>query len=77
MPASSSSSFFLLLCLLSSFSVMISGYGEQLILVNNCNESIWPGMLGGAGHPTPNAGGFLLTSGQEVVIDLPQKWSGR
>ncbi|KAF2303171.1 hypothetical protein GH714_014341 [Hevea brasiliensis] len=54
-----------------------SKVGEQLIIVNNCNESIWPGMLGGAGHPTPKDGGFHLGSGEEVVLDLPQKWSGR
>ncbi|KAF2288653.1 hypothetical protein GH714_009985 [Hevea brasiliensis] len=51
--------------------------GGQLIIVNNCNESIWPGVLGGAGHQTPKDGGFHLGSGEEIVLDLPQKWSGR
>ncbi|KAJ6407851.1 hypothetical protein OIU84_011207 [Salix udensis] len=64
----------LLLCLFASFSTT---NGEQLILVNNCNESLWPGVLGGAGHSTPKDGGFLLDSGEEVVLDLPDKWSGR
>ncbi|BBH06166.1 Pathogenesis-related thaumatin superfamily protein [Prunus dulcis] len=31
--------------------------GAQLILVNNCNESIWPGILGTAGLATPQSGG--------------------
>ncbi|KAK3009484.1 hypothetical protein RJ639_015445 [Escallonia herrerae] len=61
--------------LASSFFLL--GGTHQLILVNNCKESIWPGVLGGAGHPTPNDGGFLLNSGQEVVMDVPDKWSGR
>ncbi|KAL0333262.1 UNVERIFIED_CONTAM: Thaumatin-like protein [Sesamum angustifolium] len=53
------------------------GIGHQLILVNNCKENIWPGILGSAGQQTPKDGGFLLSSGQEVVIDVPEKWSGR
>ncbi|KAK8563750.1 hypothetical protein V6N12_035891 [Hibiscus sabdariffa] len=51
--------------------------GEQVILVNNCRESIWPGILGGAGQSSPKNGGFHLGSGEEVVFDVPQKWSGR
>ncbi|EPS64190.1 hypothetical protein M569_10590, partial [Genlisea aurea] len=51
--------------------------GHQLILVNNCNDTVWPGILGGAGHSTPRDGGFRLTSGQEVTVDVPGKWSGR
>ncbi|GMH26527.1 hypothetical protein Nepgr_028370 [Nepenthes gracilis] len=49
----------------------------QLILVNNCNDQIWPAFLGSAGKPTPKDGGLNLTSGEEVVIDLPERWSGR
>ncbi|CAH9050474.1 unnamed protein product [Cuscuta epithymum] len=51
--------------------------GIQLIIVNNCNESVWPGILGGAGQQTPKKGGFHLRSGEEVVVDMPEKWSGR
>ncbi|TYI87562.1 hypothetical protein E1A91_D04G143600v1 [Gossypium mustelinum] len=65
-------SFFLYLLALSSISD-----GEQVILVNNCKESIWPGVLGSAGQSTPKNGGFHLGSGEEVVLDVPQKWSGR
>ncbi|XP_073145995.1 thaumatin-like protein isoform X1 [Henckelia pumila] len=70
---------FLLFTLLTLFLFLSStnGTGHQLIVVNNCKESIWPGILGGAGHPTPKDGGFHLISGQEAVIDVPPKWSGR
>ncbi|KAJ4882265.1 Pathogenesis-related thaumatin superfamily protein [Raphanus sativus] len=51
--------------------------GAQLILVNNCRESIWPGILGGGGQTTPRNGGFHLGSGEETIIDVPDKWSGR
>lgn len=51
--------------------------GIQLIVINNCGESIWPAILGGAGQVTPKDGGFLLSSGEEVVLDVPDRWSGR
>lgn len=65
-----------ILCLFL-FLTSTNGIGHQLILVNNCKENIWPGILGSAGQQTPKDGGFLLSSGQEVVIDVPEKWSGR
>ncbi|KAE8687010.1 Thaumatin-like protein [Hibiscus syriacus] len=70
-----SSIFFLLFLYLLAFSSIADG--EQVILVNNCRESIWPGILGGAGRSSPKNGGFHLGSGEEVVLDVPQKWSGR
>ncbi|MQL84382.1 hypothetical protein Taro_016886 [Colocasia esculenta] len=62
----------LYLCMFISFSC-----GIQLILVNNCNESVWPAALGGAGQPTPEGGGFHLGVGEEAVFDVPSGWSGR
>ncbi|KAL4354778.1 hypothetical protein GQ457_06G007000 [Hibiscus cannabinus] len=70
-----SSIFFFLFLYLFAFSSMADG--EQVILVNNCRESIWPGILGGAGQSSPKNGGFHLGSGEEVVFDVPQRWSGR
>ncbi|KAL6654465.1 hypothetical protein ACP70R_007930 [Stipagrostis hirtigluma subsp. patula] len=54
-----------------------SGKGIQLIVVNNCNESVWPGLLGTAGHPTPEYGGFHLAPGDEAAFEVPLGWSGR
>ncbi|KAK4403292.1 Thaumatin-like protein [Sesamum angolense] len=51
--------------------------GTQLIVVNNCKDHIWPAILGNAGHQTPNDGGFPLYSGQQLVVEVPQWWSGR
>lgn len=53
------------------------GDGVQLILVNNCNHSIWPAILGGGGFPTPQDGGFHLSTGEERFFTLPKFWSGR
>jgi hypothetical protein len=54
-----------------------NGSGIQLIVVNNCAESIWPGLLGTAGHLTPQSGGFHLAPGDEAAFDVPLGWSGR
>ncbi|KMT11050.1 hypothetical protein BVRB_5g111400 [Beta vulgaris subsp. vulgaris] len=49
----------------------------QLIIVNNCNNELWPGILGNPGQKNPKDGGFHLSSREEVVLDLPENWSGR
>lgn len=51
--------------------------GSQLILVNNCKESVWPGILGSGGQPSPKQGGFQLCSGEQTVLEVPEGWSGR
>ncbi|RZC70693.1 hypothetical protein C5167_033931 [Papaver somniferum] len=63
--------------LLSIFFALSFTDGTQLIIVNNCKESIWPGILGSAGHPSPVDGGFHLGSNEQVVLEIPEKWSGR
>ncbi|OVA17814.1 Thaumatin [Macleaya cordata] len=67
----------LLFFLLSIFFSLSFTDGTQLIVVNNCKESIWPGILGSAGHPSPQDGGFHLNCNEQVVLDVPEKWSGR
>ncbi|XP_021295777.1 thaumatin-like protein [Herrania umbratica] len=66
--------FFYFFCIFISFCLTD---GTQLILVNNCQESIWPGILGSAGHETPREGGFHLSCGEQTVLELPERWSGR
>ncbi|WCJ19655.1 Pathogenesis-related thaumatin superfamily protein [Euphorbia peplus] len=51
--------------------------GTQLVIVNSCNYSIWPGLLGNAGHETPLDGGFHLPSDESMILELPPLWSGR
>ncbi|XP_068475303.1 thaumatin-like protein [Phaseolus vulgaris] len=69
-----SSHYFLLFCFLISIS---HTDGTQLIVVNNCKESVWPAILGNGGQPSPKHGGFYLGSGEEVVVEVPEGWSGR
>ncbi|KAB1217841.1 Thaumatin-like protein [Morella rubra] len=68
------SSLLLFLCILYSLCVSDA---VELIVVNHCKESIWPGVLGSAGQPTPKDGGFHLYSGEQVVLEVPERWSGR
>ncbi|XP_061368970.1 thaumatin-like protein [Gastrolobium bilobum] len=65
---------FIFFCILISISFTD---GTRLIMVNNCKESVWPGILGNAGHPSLKDGGFHLGSGEEVVLQVPKCWSGR
>ncbi|CAK8566577.1 unnamed protein product [Lathyrus sativus] len=75
----------LLFCfLLSTISVTTAGVvtngngtGIQLIIVNNCKESLWPGILSNGGQPSIKGGGFHLPSGEQVVLQLPNHWAGR
>ncbi|XP_074308227.1 thaumatin-like protein [Silene latifolia] len=51
--------------------------GVQLMVTNNCNYTVWPGILATAGQETPLGGGFVLKSGQRRVLRVSQNWSGR
>ncbi|KAJ3680778.1 hypothetical protein LUZ60_015267 [Juncus effusus] len=74
MVSSSLKGHLLIVCLFLSITFSC---GVQLILVNNCAQSVWPGIQGSSGHPSLNLGGFLLDSAQEVYFDVPFGWSGR
>lgn len=43
-------------------------------IINNCKETIWPGVFPGANF---NGGGFELKPGQSIVYTAPVSWSGR
>ncbi|XP_059669684.1 thaumatin-like protein [Cornus florida] len=66
-----------LFLLLSLYISLSFADGTQLIIINNCKDSVWPGILGSAGHLTPNDGGFHLHSGEQAVVQVPEQWSGR
>ncbi|MBA0571339.1 hypothetical protein Golob_004918 [Gossypium lobatum] len=70
-----SSNHFIIFLFLSC--IFVSTDAIQLVLVNNCKETIWPGILGGAGHESPRGGGFPLNCGEQTTLELPERWSGR
>lgn len=51
--------------------------GIQVILVNHCTQSVWPGVQGTGGHPAPNRGGFHMGPMEEAFFEVPFGWSGR
>ncbi|XP_010047901.2 thaumatin-like protein [Eucalyptus grandis] len=73
----SSTCFALLLLSWLTLSCIFTDAVQQLIMVNNCNQTVWPATLGGAGHMTPHDGGFRLDVGEESIVDVPELWSGR
>ncbi|KAG2671544.1 hypothetical protein I3760_13G002400 [Carya illinoinensis] len=46
-------------------------------LQNSCRNTIWPGILPGAGKPQLMNGGLQLRPGETININAPKGWSGR
>ncbi|XP_019152961.1 PREDICTED: pathogenesis-related protein 5-like [Ipomoea nil] len=46
-------------------------------LVNKCEFTVWPGILGNAGSARFDSTGFELGSGGSRAFQAPAKWSGR
>ncbi|GAB4848460.1 Thaumatin-like protein 1 [Ancistrocladus abbreviatus] len=45
--------------------------------VNRCEFTVWPGLLSGAGSPSLDSTGFVLTQGSSKSFHAPTGWSGR
>ncbi|KAG9442630.1 hypothetical protein H6P81_018484 [Aristolochia fimbriata] len=58
--------------------VFVSGVlGATFTISNNCEHTVWPGLLSGAGtSPLPTTG-FPLQKGESRSISAPTNWSGR
>ncbi|CAH9143180.1 unnamed protein product [Cuscuta epithymum] len=61
-------------CFISLFSPV---FPTTFTIVNECSDTIWPGILSNAGAPMPETTGFSLGNGQSRAIALPAGWSGR
>lgn len=46
-------------------------------LTNNCEYTVWPGVLAGAGTAPMSPTGFALAKGESKTIPAPSGWSGR
>ncbi|VVB10088.1 unnamed protein product [Arabis nemorensis] len=46
-------------------------------VVNQCNYTVWPGLLSGAGTTPLPTTGFSLASSESRLISIPASWSGR
>lgn len=45
--------------------------------VNQCEYTVWPGILSGAGTAQLSTTGFPLNSGDSFPVSVPASWSGR
>ncbi|KAJ6836203.1 thaumatin-like protein 1b [Iris pallida] len=46
-------------------------------IINNCDYTVWPGILSGAGTGQLQTTGFALPRGASQPVDIPSSWSGR
>lgn len=54
----------------------------NLTIINNCNDTIWPGIapnnnISPPDNTTTTSGGFALKPGQSAVFSAPPGWNGR
>ncbi|KAA0052982.1 thaumatin-like protein 1b isoform X1 [Cucumis melo var. makuwa] len=60
-----------------SFSFFLGGNSATFTILNQCDYTVWPGLLSGAGTSQPSTTGFVLEKGQSNAITMPPGWSGR
>ncbi|CDY63398.1 BnaCnng42000D [Brassica napus] len=59
------------------FFLINGGSSTTFTVVNQCNYTVWPGLLSGAGTAPLSTTGFSLNSSESRVISIPASWSGR
>ncbi|XP_062223368.1 pathogenesis-related thaumatin-like protein 3.5 [Phragmites australis] len=56
----------------------VSGAASKLFtVVNNCEYTVWPGILSSAGSAGMESTGFALAPGESRAMSVPSGWSGR
>ncbi|KAI3988996.1 hypothetical protein MKX01_033032 [Papaver californicum] len=68
-------SLILILVIFSLFSKCISG--ATFTFINNCDDTVWPGILSNSGSPKLGTTGFQLPKSNSVSFQAPGGWSGR
>ncbi|TVU30178.1 hypothetical protein EJB05_21788 [Eragrostis curvula] len=67
-----------LIMFLVSIAFSINGvWSKSFIINNNCEYTVWPGILSGAGSAVLDSTGFELAPGQSQTLSAPSGWSGR
>ncbi|GAB2260087.1 hypothetical protein Droror1_Dr00010942 [Drosera rotundifolia] len=66
-----------MLFIIMSSLLLTGAKSATFTLVNQCNYTVWPGVLTGAGIAQLAATGFVLSSGNTTVFTAPSSWSGR
>ncbi|AQL04002.1 Putative thaumatin domain family protein [Zea mays] len=66
------------LALVSFFAASIIGAASKsFTIANNCEHTVWPGILSSAGSAGVDTTGFALAPGESRALSVPSGWSGR
>ncbi|CAL9137686.1 unnamed protein product, partial [Musa acuminata var. zebrina] len=57
--------------------LLSGGMAATFTLTNNCQYTVWPGVLSSAGTAPLSITGFALQQGESRSLDVPAAWSGR
>ncbi|KAK1325480.1 Thaumatin-like protein 1 [Acorus calamus] len=61
-----------------TLSLLISGaLSATFTFTNNCDYTVWPGILSNAGTPELSTTGFPLQKSETQTVSAPSNWSGR
>lgn len=52
-------------------------FSASFTFTNNCQYTVWPGVLSSAGTAALSSTGFSLPQGESKTLDAPPNWSGR
>ncbi|XP_037444110.1 thaumatin-like protein 1b isoform X1 [Triticum dicoccoides] len=67
-----------LISLLALLLVSVNGVASKsFAITNNCEYTVWPGILSSAGSPEMDSTGFVLAPGESRTMPVPAGWSGR
>ena len=50
---------------------------KSFTVTNNCEHTVWPGILSSAGSAAMDTTGFALAPGESRAMSVPSGWSGR
>ncbi|XP_066378400.1 thaumatin-like protein 1b [Miscanthus floridulus] len=50
---------------------------KSFTITNNCEHTVWPGILSSAGSAEMDTTGFALAPGESRAMSVPSGWSGR
>ncbi|KAL4187946.1 hypothetical protein AMTRI_Chr09g41710 [Amborella trichopoda] len=68
---------FLVAFLMAVVSFLGGAAGSTFTIINNCDYTVWPGILSNAGSAKLSTTGFELQKGQFQTLQPPAGWSGR
>lgn len=69
--------FLLFSSVLVLFSASHGAMSATFTIINNCDYTVWPGILSNAGTAPLGTTGFVLEKGESKSLDVPATWSGR